>query len=38
MHDSEVEVQMIKGTCEKKLWVGGGMDIEKLMEFNFDNE
>ena len=38
MHDSEVEVQTIKGTREKKAAVGGEMDIEKLMEFNFDNE
>jgi hypothetical protein len=38
MHDSEVEVQTIKGTREKKAAVGGEMDIEKLMEFNFVKE
>jgi hypothetical protein len=35
MHDSKDEVQVIKGTCEKKAVVGGKMDIEKPMEFNF---
>jgi hypothetical protein len=31
MHASEVEVQTIKGTCEKEAEVGGEMDIEKPM-------
>jgi hypothetical protein len=38
VHDSEDEVQTIKGTCEKKAVVGVGKDIEKPMEFNFVKE
>jgi hypothetical protein len=38
MHDSEIEVQTIKGTCEKKAVVGGEMDIEKPTELNFVKE
>jgi hypothetical protein len=38
MHDSEVEVQTIKGTCEKKAVVGWKTDIEKPMEFIFVKE
>jgi hypothetical protein len=38
MHHSEVERQMIKGTCEKKAVVGGEKNIEKPMEFNFVKE
>jgi hypothetical protein len=38
MHHSKDEGQEIKGTCEKKAVVGGGMDIEKPMEFNFVEE
>jgi hypothetical protein len=35
MHDREDEVQVIKGTCEKKAVVGGETDIEKPMKFDF---
>jgi hypothetical protein len=38
MHHSEVEVQTIEGTCEKKAVVGGKMDNEKLIELNFVKE
>jgi hypothetical protein len=29
-HDSEVEVQTIEGTCEKKLWFGGKRTLRSL--------
>jgi hypothetical protein len=35
MHDSKDEVQVITGTSENKVVVGGKMDIQKPMEFNF---
>jgi hypothetical protein len=35
MHHNKNEVQVIEGSCEKKAVVGGEMDIEKPMEFNF---
>ncbi len=38
MHYSEVEVQTIKGTCEKEAEAGGKTDTEKPMEFNFVKE
>ncbi len=38
MHDSQDEVQTIKGICEKKAVVGGKTDIEKPMELNFVKE
>jgi hypothetical protein len=38
MHHKEIEVQTIKGTCEKNAVVGGEMDIEKQMQFNFVRE
>ncbi len=33
-HHSKDEVQVIKGTREKKYVVGGKMDIEKPLKFN----
>ncbi len=35
MHDSKDEVQVVKGTREKKNVVGGKMDVENPMKFDF---